>query len=72
MDGVELATYRKALREAASSRAQADEMKAHATARLRVWCLRAHAAGMPVSAIAREAKLSRQGVYDLMGRHNGG
>jgi phage-related baseplate assembly protein len=67
MDGVDRAQYRKALREAAASRAQADEIKAHATERLRQWCVRARRAGMPITDIAREARLSRQGVYDLIG-----
>jgi hypothetical protein len=63
----DLAQTRKALREAAASRAQAEDLKAHATEHLRQWCLRARAAGLPVTEIAREARLSRQGVYDLLG-----
>ncbi len=60
---------RKALRQAAMSRAQADELRARATAHLEDWCVRAKAAGLPVSAIARETGLSRQAVYDMLGRN---
>jgi DNA-binding phage protein len=67
---VDLDAHRKALRDAARSRAQADEMKALATAHLRLWCVRARRAGMPIAEIAREAQLSRQAVYDLIGERS--
>ena len=63
---IDLDAHRKALRDAARRREQADEMKAHATAHLRQWCVRARRAGMPIAEIAREAGLSRQAIYDLI------
>jgi AcrR family transcriptional regulator len=63
----ELAQYRKALREAARMREQADEMRSAAMRHLRRWCIRAKQAGMPVTEIAKEAGLSRQSVYELIG-----
>jgi DNA-binding phage protein len=67
----ELAQYRKALREAARMRDQADEMRSSAMRHLRRWCIRARQAGMPVTEIAHEAGLSRQSVYELIGEKRG-
>jgi len=66
---VDADTIRRALREAAAHRAQADEMRARATVHLRDWCVRARAAGLPVTVIARDTGLSRQAVYDMLGRN---
>jgi DNA invertase Pin-like site-specific DNA recombinase len=51
---------------AAEKRKQADSAKRKATAELRRYCVEAQKAGVPISQIAREAGLSRQGVYDLL------
>ncbi len=56
----------KAIREAAKRRARADVARRKATGELRERCREAQAAGVPVTRIAREAGLSRQGVYDLL------
>ena len=55
------------IRRAAKKRGRADEMKREATRELRNYCLLAQAEGISISRIAREAGLSRQGVYGLMG-----
>ena len=62
-------TIRRALRQAAAHRAQAEEMRAKASVHLRDWCVRARDAGLPVTAIARETGLSRQAIYDMLGRN---
>ena len=54
------------IRKAAKSRERADELRRKATDELRDYCRQAQAQGVPISQIAREAGLSRQGVYDLL------
>lgn len=54
------------IRDAARRRAHADEVRQKATLDLRKHCLVAQAEGVSISRIAREAGLSRQGVYDLL------
>jgi hypothetical protein len=56
----------KAIRRAAGKRAKADEAKRKATEELRRYCREAQAADVPITRIASEAGLSRQGVYDLL------
>lgn len=55
-----------AIRKAAGKRGKARQNMRHATDELRVACLQAKHAGVSISQIAREAELSRQGVYDLI------
>jgi hypothetical protein len=57
----------KGIRKAAKRRARASEARRAATDELRHYCIAAQEAGVPVSQIAREAGLSRQGVYGLLG-----
>jgi len=57
----------KAIRRAARKRERADQAKREATEELRRYCQEARAAGVPITRIASEAGLSRQGVYDLLG-----
>ncbi len=57
----------KGIRRAAKRRARAERARREATAELRERCLEAQAAGEPITRIAREGGLSRQGVYDLLG-----
>ncbi|HEU4392268.1 MAG TPA: hypothetical protein VFR04_01395 [Solirubrobacterales bacterium] len=52
---------------AARKRAKADAAKREATEELRRYCSEAQKAGVPITRIAEEAGLSRQGVYDLLG-----
>jgi DNA invertase Pin-like site-specific DNA recombinase len=54
------------IRRAAAQRAEADELKQRATDELREQARSAHAEGVSISRIAREANLSRQAVYDLL------
>ncbi len=54
------------IREAARGRETASEAKRKATAELRRFATEAREAGVSLSQIAREAGLSRQGVYDLL------
>jgi DNA invertase Pin-like site-specific DNA recombinase len=54
------------LRRAAKRRDRADRARKEATAELRERIREAQAAGVPIAQIAREAGLSRQGVYDLL------
>ena len=56
----------KAIRRAAKRREYAERLRGAATADLRESCRRAQAEGVPIAQIAREARLSRQGVYDLL------
>lgn len=56
----------RGIRKAAGQRERADKAKREATERLRTLCLEAQSAGVPIARIAREAGLSRQGVYDLL------
>ncbi len=63
----EQAAALKAIRRAARKREKADQTKREATEELRRYCREAQAAGVPITRIASEAGLSRQGVYDLLG-----
>jgi hypothetical protein len=54
------------VKAAARRRARAEEAKREATRQLRTYCREARKAGVPVTQIALEAGLSRQGVYDLI------
>lgn len=56
----------KGIRRAAKARNRADAVKAKATQELRGHCREAQEAGVPITQIASEAGLSRQGVYDLL------
>jgi DNA invertase Pin-like site-specific DNA recombinase len=58
----------RAIRSAAKRRERAANARREATDDLRRYCQEAQAAGVPISQIAREAGLSRQGVYDLLGQ----
>jgi hypothetical protein len=55
------------IRKAAKRRAKADEDRLRATKDLRSLVKAARRAGVPITQIAAEAGLSRQGVYDLLG-----
>jgi DNA-binding phage protein len=57
----------QAIRRAARKRQRADEVKREATEELRRYCREARAAQVPITRIASEAGLSRQGIYDLLG-----
>lgn len=61
----EAAVLRK-IKSAARKRAKADEAKREATEDLRAYCREARKAKVPLTRIASEAGLSRQGVYDLL------
>jgi DNA invertase Pin-like site-specific DNA recombinase len=54
------------IRRAAKRRQKADRARREATDELRELCRKAQAEGVPITEIAREAGLSRQGVYDLL------
>lgn len=54
------------IQSAAKKRARADAAKREATDDLRRYCAEAQEAGVPITRIAQEAGLSRQGVYDLL------
>ena len=56
----------RSIRGAAKRRERADTAKRQATEDLRGFCQQAQKAGIPVTQIASEAGLSRQGVYDLL------
>jgi DNA-binding phage protein len=56
----------KGIRKAAKRRERAAEARREATDELLRYCREAQAAGVSISQIAREAGLSRQGVYDLL------
>jgi DNA-binding phage protein len=60
------ATILRGIRSAAKRREKADAAKREATADLRRYCEEAREAGVPITKIASEAGLSRQGVYDLL------
>jgi hypothetical protein len=62
----EAAAAIKGIRRAAKSRERADAAHAKATDELRRYCKDAQETGVPVTRIAQEAGLSRQGVYDLL------
>jgi hypothetical protein len=57
----------QAIRRTAKRREKADQTRREATSELRSLCRKAQAAGVPITQIASEAGLSRQGVYDLLG-----
>jgi hypothetical protein len=59
--------FKRGFNAAARKRAKADEAKQAATEDLRRLCRAARDAGLPITWIAAEAGLSRQGVYDLLG-----
>jgi hypothetical protein len=61
------ATAIRRIQAAVKKRAKADEAKREATGQLRSACREAQAAKVPITRIAEEAGLSRQGVYDLLG-----
>lgn len=63
----ETAESMKGIRLAAKRRDRADQARRHATDQLRECAREAQSAGVPIAQIAREAGLSRQGVYDLLG-----
>ncbi len=56
----------KAIRRAAKRREYSERLRKQATTDLRENILRAQAEGVSIARIAREARLSRQGVYDLL------
>jgi hypothetical protein len=56
----------KGIRRAAKRREYAERLRVAATNDLRDCCLQAQSEGVPIAQIAREARLSRQGVYDLL------
>jgi DNA invertase Pin-like site-specific DNA recombinase len=56
----------KAIRRAAKRRQKAEQARHDATAELRDQMRQAQSEGVSISQIAREAGLSRQGVYDLL------
>jgi DNA invertase Pin-like site-specific DNA recombinase len=56
----------KAIRRAAKRREYADRLKTQATQDLREQIKQAQAEGVSIAQIAREARLSRQGVYELL------
>lgn len=60
------ATAIKRIRDAARRREAAVSARREATADLRRYCVEAQKAGVPITRIASEAGLSRQGVYDLL------
>jgi hypothetical protein len=56
----------KAIRRAAKRREYAERLRVSATDDLRENCRKAQSEGVPIAQIAREGRLSRQGVYDLL------
>jgi len=54
------------IRRAAKRREHAKDERQQATCELRDHAREAQSEGVPISRIAREAGLSRQGVYDLL------
>jgi DNA invertase Pin-like site-specific DNA recombinase len=54
------------IRQAAQQREKAERLRRDATADLLRFVREAQAAGVSIAQIAREAGLSRQGVYDLL------
>jgi DNA invertase Pin-like site-specific DNA recombinase len=56
----------KGIRKAARQRERADTARREATDDLRRLVREAQAEGVPITRIASEAGLSRQGVYDLL------
>ena len=62
----EHAAILRSIRGAAKRREKADAAKRQATEDLRGFCQQAQRSGVPITRIASEAGLSRQGVYDLL------
>ena len=60
------AAVMRKIKAAARKRGRAEEARREATEQLQTYCREARKAGVPVARIAREAGLSRQGVYDLI------
>jgi hypothetical protein len=56
----------KGIRRAAKRREYAERLRVQATEELRDRMRQAQSEGVPIAQIAREARLSRQGVYDLL------
>jgi DNA-binding phage protein len=56
----------KGIRRAKKRREHAEQARRESMAELREWCAKAQAEKVPLARIAREAGLSRQGVYDLL------
>ena len=56
----------KGIRKAAKQRERADKARREATDELRRLVREAQSEGVPITRIASEAGLSRQGVYDLL------
>ena len=56
----------KGIRRAAKQRERADKARREATDELRRLVREAQSEGVPITRIAAEAGLSRQGVYDLL------
>jgi hypothetical protein len=56
----------KAIRRAAKRREHAERLRQAATDELRDQMRAAQSEGVSIARIAREARLSRQGVYDLL------
>lgn len=54
------------IQTAAKRREEAESERKSATADLRRYCAAAKEAGVSITQIAKEAGLSRQGVYDLL------
>ena len=57
----------QAIRKSAKRRKKAERKRREAMGELRDLCLRGKEAGIPLTELAREAGLSRQGIYDLLG-----
>jgi len=55
------------LRFAAKRRKRAEEERHAASVELRQRVLDAHEAGMPIARISREAGISRQAIYEMLG-----
>jgi hypothetical protein len=58
--------FSMSIKGAATRRAEATAAKKAATEDLQRYCRAARDAGIPITWIAAEAGLSRQGVYDLL------
>jgi DNA invertase Pin-like site-specific DNA recombinase len=56
----------KRIRQTARQRERANRARREATEQLRELCRQAQSEGVSITEIAREAGLSRQGVYDLL------
>jgi hypothetical protein len=54
------------IRRAAKQREYSERLRRKATDELRVRCRQAQVEGVSIARIAREARLSRQGVYELL------